>query len=46
MVRSILTISVEKLNMLNNSMLTLYERNVLNELLDILSPFEEATYLA
>ena len=27
-------------------MLTLYERNVLNELLDILSPFEEATDLA
>ena len=46
MVRSILTIPVEKLNMLNTSMLTLYERNVLNEVLDILSPFEEATDLA
>ena len=46
MVRSILTIPVKKLNMLNTSMLTLYERNVLNELLDILSPFEEATDLA
>ena len=40
------TIPVKKLKMLNTSMLTLYERNVLNELLDILSPFEEATDLA
>ena len=43
MVRSILRISVEKLNVLNTSKLTINARNVLNELLDILSPFKEAT---
>ena len=46
MVQSILKIPIEKLNMLNTPILSLYERNVLKELLDILSPFEEATDLA
>ena len=46
MIRSILAVPVEKLSMLNTSMFTIYERNILMELVDILAPFEEATDVA
>ena len=43
MIRSVLSISADKLDQLDNQKLTYYERCLLTDLLEILSPFEEAT---
>lgn len=46
MIRSILSVPPEKLNALDTVTLTLYERNTLEELCQMLEPFEDATNFA
>ena len=43
MIRSVLSIPADKLDQLNTQKLTYHERSLLIDLLEILSPFEEAT---
>ena len=45
MIRSILRVSEEKLQKVDCSQLTRYERNIMEEMCDILGPFEHATNL-
>ena len=46
MVRFILAVPKEKLDNLETEKLSVYERNTLQELCDILGPFEDATMYA
>ena len=46
MIKSILKVDKNKINTLDTAKLAAYERNTLNDFVEILSPFEEATNIA